>query len=385
MKKILSMILVLCILCTLLLAGTTASVSAGTISSDVQDKLPSGTLKYFCIRQDVTVKIYEFTYWVKVTNQLPDIKDYTAQRGEEIERMYLDYVAEKMAEIRDENVEFFEENFDASKDELIHASDNRGFLLVKSDAFTISKLATVEGCSVIRGHAELSSAESFYNINNSNYYFPEEPYMDDYELVYATHFYKDAPEPRYADQVDWDFGGYMYHHMYDHYAEGTGTEDEATPDYVLVFAGQNICSPAYSAGGFGDKYLLQEYNIYYPYTLGYHIITTEDMKVLTLREAWDAQLVGIEDVFEDFGLGQLRGDSNLDREINVKDATYIQKCLAGLEEFTEDEYVSGFSEPGQGNVEGGFSDRVSDMNMDGQVNVRDATAIQKYIAGIVEE
>lgn len=367
MKKILSMVLVLCMLFAVMLC---TSVSAA------EDEF-----RYFCIRIDTEIDIYELSYWVKVNNLLPDVKDYTVEYGKEIEAQYLQYVAEERAEIQADNRKFFEENFDLRTDELLQNSNNRGFILVKSTPKTIASLAGTEGMSVLRDYSNLSSATEFFEMNDSNYYFYEEPFHDPYELVYVMDFYKDTPEPRYAHEAEWHYGGYVYRHLYDYHAEGVASEDEATPDYVLAFAGENVCSPASSAGGFGDRYLLQEYNIYYPYTLGYYIITPEDMQIYTLREAWDAQLEGIEAVFEDYGLGVLRGDSNLDKKINVKDATYIQKCLAELMQFTDDEYVGGFAEKGQGE-DGYFFDRVSDMNMDGEVNIKDATSIQKYIAGI---
>ena len=68
-------------------------------------------------------------------------------------------------------------------------------------------------------------------------------------------------------------------------------------------------------------------------------------------------------------------------EITIKDATLIQKCIAKIEKFTEYEYVCGFAESGQGE-NGMFDDRISDVNRDGEVNVKDATEIQKLVAGI---
>ena len=61
------------------------------------------------------------------------------------------------------------------------------------------------------------------------------------------------------------------------------------------------------------------------------------------------------------------GDTNLDGKVNIKDATAIQKYAAGLAEFTEDALM------------------VADVNVDEKVNVKDATAIQKYVAGIITE
>lgn len=56
------------------------------------------------------------------------------------------------------------------------------------------------------------------------------------------------------------------------------------------------------------------------------------------------------------------GDANSDGKVNVKDATYIQKFIAGLINTIDEE--------------------VADCNSDGKVNVKDATAIQKFIASL---
>lgn len=64
----------------------------------------------------------------------------------------------------------------------------------------------------------------------------------------------------------------------------------------------------------------------------------------------------------------LMGDVDIDGKLTIKDATAIQKYLAGmLEHWT-------------GNVQMS----ISDINLDDDTNIRDATAIQKKLAGIAE-
>ena len=57
-------------------------------------------------------------------------------------------------------------------------------------------------------------------------------------------------------------------------------------------------------------------------------------------------------------------DSNTDGNVNIKDATYIQKNLAEVVEASE------------------LSEIVSDVNGDSKVTIKDATAIQKQLAGL---
>lgn len=58
------------------------------------------------------------------------------------------------------------------------------------------------------------------------------------------------------------------------------------------------------------------------------------------------------------------GDANGDGELNVKDATTVQKHLAGID------------------TEKVILEPVMDMNCDEQINIKDATAIQKKLADI---
>ncbi|MBQ8000117.1 MAG: serine hydrolase [Ruminococcus sp.] len=61
---------------------------------------------------------------------------------------------------------------------------------------------------------------------------------------------------------------------------------------------------------------------------------------------------------------KLCGDVDADLEVNIKDATMIQKAVAKILELNEGEKLC------------------SDVNSDSDVNIKDATAIQKHIAGI---
>ncbi len=60
------------------------------------------------------------------------------------------------------------------------------------------------------------------------------------------------------------------------------------------------------------------------------------------------------------------GDADGDGQVNVKDATAIQKVVAGLEVAT-------------------YNEAVADADENGSVNVKDATAIQKWVAGLITD
>ena len=76
-------------------------------------------------------------------------------------------------------------------------------------------------------------------------------------------------------------------------------------------------------------------------------------------------VVGKSSITQDVKICKL-GDVNMDGKINISDATEIQKGIAGLVSLSD------------------YQNKLADVNKDGKSNVTDATHIQKYIAGIIE-
>ena len=387
MKKILSVLLVLCIFVSLFaVSGSVVSAKEfEDYTKDFLSKMSDEKTSFFTVGiHDIYPETIRFVYWIEENNLLPDLSEYTEEYAKKLEADYLQYAADEAEKVKERNQQFFNDNFKVGVDELIYTSNFNGRIIVKACKESILKLEAMENVSVG------SPTDNKYSIPNSiewyerdNYKCPTEEFLDTYELLYALQYYKENVKEDEERVLYKTTGGeyYAYNHLYNHYPEGVSSADEATPDYALVFCGKNWWSFEASGGTFGDRYILQESNVYYPYILGVHIFIPETQTFLTLREAWDMKIDGIEDVFEDYGLGYIRGDSNFDRKINVKDATFLQKCLAGLEEFNRNDYIAGVPEQPVEHS-GRYIARVSDMTMDGVVNIKDATAIQKYVAGI---
>lgn len=172
-------------------------------------------------------------------------------------------------------------------------------------------------------------------------------------------------------------GKYFYQPLYEYYSEGDeNVTEDSVPDYVLIYAGQMVASPVYSYGKYGD-YIVSSGGYHSPYTLGYCIYIPEKSIVTDLREAYDQELNNIDAVFSDYKLGMVIGDVNNDGKLNVKDATFIQKCLADIETFGADDKIDGICEDGSEEV---FY--ISDFNCDGKRNIKDVTDIQKHLAKI---
>ncbi len=179
-------------------------------------------------------------------------------------------------------------------------------------------------------------------------------------------------------EFDSDERGYFYVPMYEYYSDDDPTS-AVLPDYVLIYSGIFERGPLNIYGTYGD-YIVTRGGWEIPYDLGFCVYIPEKKAVMSLRDAYDTGVPGIENIFSEYGFGRLRGDINEDRKITVKDATLIQKCLAGIKELPEYDLILGYHEGSKMPIV--ESKYISDFNRDGKRDIKDATAIQKHIAGI---
>ncbi len=98
-------------------------------------------------------------------------------------------------------------------------------------------------------------------------------------------------------------------------------------------------------------------------------VADKDGNVEILKYAFEKGLVDIRKIAQIVPYCQLFGDADGDGTLTIRDATYIQKMVAGLATTFEGREIITSTSP-------------DDMNEDGVVNIKDATAIQKYLAGI---
>ena len=184
---------------------------------------------------------------------------------------------------------------------------------------------------------------------------------------------------------DWYFheNWYFYDELYyyDNSTGGTIEFPEATPDYVLAKANTYFASPLLFYDVFGE-YIIHG-SCGDPYCASYYIYLPESDKIYTLREAFDENTDGIEKVFTDYKLGNLMGDADGDRKLTIKDATCIQKCLANFEGFKLKDEIRGHNlSVADDGTPDPYVCYIEDFNNDDQVNIKDATAIQKRLAKI---
>ncbi len=157
----------------------------------------------------------------------------------------------------------------------------------------------------------------------------------------------------------------LYNEEYEYFSENA-----STPDYVLIKAdlhtGLGVDTP--SLFEYGDYVLFA--NCSAPFVSGYGVYIPEKNQLMPLEEAYEQKTQGIENVFSDYGVGMLMGDTNGDGKLNIKDATLIQKHIAKSNNIKN--YI----------LSPEYQKHIPDFNKDGALNIRDATAIQKRLAKI---
>lgn len=104
--------------------------------------------------------------------------------------------------------------------------------------------------------------------------------------------------------------------------------------------------------------------------LGYYVVIPEAHEVIILEDAVKADLDGLKDWCAEEGIARKIGDADADGEITVKDATYIQKSVAGFEGYADKDIYAM------------YCSSYSDFDGNYKVNVKDATNIQKYLADL---
>lgn len=157
---------------------------------------------------------------------------------------------------------------------------------------------------------------------------------------------------------------------------GKATDDEVrdnvqievygTADEFYVFRGcHNGARDAFCEKKLGN-YIFGWYETYsISNEIGLYIANGQG-NLWTIAEAFDENIIDLCAVAAIVPYAYRIGDADYDGEINIKDATTIQKLIAGLE-FPQRNIC--ISQP-------------EDIDLDGEVTIKDATAIQKHIAGL---
>lgn len=161
------------------------------------------------------------------------------------------------------------------------------------------------------------------------------------------------------------------------YKEEYEYADQAA-NWVLVNASAGRYTVEKVYGVFGNRVLISEVSSD-PFDLYWGVFNVNTYEFVDLVYAWkdEETFPNLHETFEMLKLGIPIGDMDRDKELTVIDATHIQKCMAQLESYPDDDIL----EPKYRGVNG-YLKYISDFDHDNERTIIDATAIQRYLANL---
>lgn len=177
---------------------------------------------------------------------------------------------------------------------------------------------------------------------------------------------------RILELLEIDITDENWNYTYEQVSPYRHNDKTEIPEFVTVITGESTVDEGYFAKRVGE-YVIRNDAKYAPYDLGYYVYFTAEDKVYDFETALEKYPEHYEKLLRSLDAHsgpryRLIGDARNDEKLNIRDATNIQRFIAGL-----------------GNVsdyDNEFYKDVADFNGDGEVNIRDATAIQKRLAHI---
>lgn len=158
----------------------------------------------------------------------------------------------------------------------------------------------------------------------------------------------------------------LYDEMSEHH------DSKGKIDWVLVHAASFIQLTVYYSELIGNRVVTRACEGA-PFPSGYGIYDVKQDRFIPLNGKTAEEYDGLKATFDKRGEGKLLGDTDGDNTITVLDATVIQRCVALITDYPEeDELLAPI----------GSIRYYSDFNRDGNRNILDTTAIQRYLVGI---
>ncbi len=142
-------------------------------------------------------------------------------------------------------------------------------------------------------------------------------------------------------------------------------------DFAVIFTHFAMAPDAIDSGVIAGRAIWQP-QLYAPFRFGYALYDLENDEFIPFSEDIATDYPFVEYIMEELRIGTPFGDADCDNTLSVMDTTLIQRCLAQLDEFTNKEYLFKY-----GNYPTDFR---SDFNLDGTVDILDATGIQLKLA-----
>lgn len=166
-----------------------------------------------------------------------------------------------------------------------------------------------------------------------------------------------------------------YDELYIHYQKDENT-GEKIPVYALIFQWSANDERVQMAHIINDM-VFEDYGGT-PFTYNYGIYIFGTGEIYDFIEVPELDLEGKANIYKSVNYRYRMGDNNGDYNLTIQDATYMQKCLAHLKDFRDDDDITEYFYKPKERV------YISDYNRDGVRNIKDATAIQKRLANIAQ-
>ncbi len=179
-------------------------------------------------------------------------------------------------------------------------------------------------------------------------------------------------EQKYLDYATPNLNEYDFDEVYYHY------DESGELSWVLLNAALGSCQPANCGMDLGNV-VVHSHSIFSKFTYQYGIYDAKEDKIYDLRDLRKTpdKYDGLQEKLVELNIATPIGDSDMDGQVTVLDATYISRYIAGLQRLNYGDYynvvVYYYEE------EEKHSGYVSDFDFDGEVTIMDATAIQKML------
>ena len=208
--------------------------------------------------------------------------------------------------------------------------------------------------------------------------------VDDSQNKYIEDFIQYYGE-YYRNAIYYEATTGNYKELYYHYSD----ENSEEPDWTLIYAVIDLNMHwEYYGVIVGNRAIYDQELAGHSYSRHYVYITELD-EVIPLNNSRLDEILEhcpeLTETLDELNYGQLIGDINDDYKINIIDATYIQRKLAGYQDTVSVRVCPTFRR-----VEIGVDMRITvghhqheyvgDFNRDGETTILDATAIQRKLA-----
>ena len=221
----------------------------------------------------------------------------------------------------------------------------------------------------IEAAAEYSEVEGIYFDNEG---LPVEPieYNNDDPVTERKKQFKDLCTSLYTGAEITEYRELYYH-----------SDVNGDCDWILVYGCSNFQAPMELTTVIGKR-VISVGSCEIPFDTGYGIYDMKNCRFVDANGPSAKNYADFTMVFnETVTAGRLIGDVDNDGDISVIDATIIQRCLAGIRDYPEDDgfYLYGLS-PNTDQIIHYYSD----FDCNGEREIIDATLIQRYDVGIIE-